>query len=96
SNVFFSLTSDYWSFCLSSSPISKDLSFFNYLFNLPQKIIHLGYKGQVAINLVQLEIQKNNFKSANAIAIKNLDHVKNFLKDMLLKHIVPWLILNSC
>ncbi|MFK5221044.1 hypothetical protein ACI3PI_05680 [Lactobacillus helveticus] len=54
------------------------------------------YKGQVAINLVQLEIHKNNFKSANAIAIKNLDHVKNFLKDMLLKHIVPWLILNSC
>ncbi|NRO45105.1 hypothetical protein IMAU30034_01298 [Lactobacillus helveticus] len=38
------------------------------------------YKGQVAINLVQLEIQKNNFKSANAIAIKNLDHVKNFSK----------------
>ncbi|PAW06870.1 hypothetical protein CKG09_04615 [Lactobacillus helveticus] len=27
---------------MSSSPISKDLSFFNYLFNLPQKIIHLG------------------------------------------------------
>ena len=41
--MFFSLTSDYWSFCLSSSPISKDLSFFNYLFNLPQKIIHLGF-----------------------------------------------------
>lgn len=38
------------------------------------------YKGQVAINLVQLEIQKNNFKSANAIAIKNLDHVKKFSK----------------
>ena len=40
---FLFLTSDYWSFCLSSSPISKDLSFFNYLFNLPQKIIHLGF-----------------------------------------------------
>ena len=35
------LTSDYWSFCFSSSPNLRDLSFFNPLFSLPQKIIHL-------------------------------------------------------
>ncbi|WP_251716402.1 hypothetical protein [Lactobacillus agrestimuris] len=38
------------------------------------------YKGQVAINLVQLEIQKNNLKSTNTIAIKNLNHVKKYSK----------------
>lgn len=40
--MFLWLTSDYWSFCFSSSPNSTDLSFFNPLFSLPQKIIHLG------------------------------------------------------
>ncbi|MFH4353018.1 hypothetical protein WCV21_05565, partial [Lactobacillus helveticus] len=65
SNVFFSLTSDYWSFCLSSSPISKDLSFFNYLFNLPQKIIHLGLKMRFIFNLLKFSIASNIKKAQN-------------------------------
>ncbi|WP_288646376.1 hypothetical protein [uncultured Lactobacillus sp.] len=38
------------------------------------------YKGQVAINLVQLEIQKHNYKLANQVAINNLEHVKKHSK----------------
>lgn len=38
------------------------------------------YKGQVAINLVQLEIQRHNYQLANRIAVNNLAHVKIYSK----------------
>lgn len=38
------------------------------------------YKGQVAINLVQLEIQKHDYKLAYHIAINNLEHVRIYSK----------------
>lgn len=36
------------------------------------------YKGQVGINLVQLELEKNHYNSANRIALSNLEHVKKY------------------
>ena len=38
------------------------------------------YKGQVAINLVQLELENNHYNEANRIALSNLEHVKKYSK----------------
>ena len=36
------------------------------------------YRGQVALNLVQLEIEKHNYVEANRLAASNLKHVKRY------------------
>lgn len=36
------------------------------------------YRGQVALNLVQLEIEKHNYIEANKLAVSNLKHVKKY------------------
>ena len=38
------------------------------------------YKGQVGINLVQLELENNHYNEANRIALSNLEHVKKYSK----------------
>ena len=38
------------------------------------------YKGQVGINLVQLELENNHYNEANRITLSNLEHVKKYSK----------------